>query len=55
MLRKGDLPTVKALVEKMPQVLDARDGESHAYWVRAEVIEKFRPAGLKKYFIGGFG
>jgi ankyrin repeat protein len=25
-----------------------RDGESHAYWVRAEVIEKARPAGLKK-------
>jgi hypothetical protein len=25
-----------------------RDGESHAYWVRADVIEKVRPAGLKK-------
>jgi hypothetical protein len=25
-----------------------RDGESHAYWVRADVIEKARPAELKK-------
>jgi len=126
-LRKGDIPTLKALVEKTPQVLDTRDGdgrtplhcaagettpfiasdgsyllfsrqydlwvsfrgegnawlepvkfgpevnspsselcpvvtadgkylfflsqrggESHAYWVRADVIEKARPAGLKK-------
>ncbi len=28
--------------------LSQRDGESHAYWVRADVIEKVRPAGLKK-------
>jgi ankyrin repeat protein len=25
-----------------------RDGEGHAYWVRADVIEKVRPAALKK-------
>lgn len=28
--------------------LSQRGGESHAYWVRADVIEKARPAGLKK-------
>lgn len=27
--------------------LSQRDGESHAYWVRAEVIEKLKPAGPK--------
>ena len=27
--------------------LSQRDGESHAYWVRADVIEKPRPAGKK--------
>jgi hypothetical protein len=28
--------------------LSQRDGESHAYWVRADVIEKLRPAKPKK-------
>jgi len=28
--------------------LSQRDGESHAYWVRADVIEKLRPAEKKK-------
>ena len=28
--------------------LSQRDGESHAYWVRADVIEKLRPAAQKK-------
>jgi ankyrin repeat protein len=28
--------------------LSSRDGESHPYWVRAEVIEKLRPAGKAK-------
>ena len=28
--------------------LSQRDGESHAYWVRAEVIEKLRPREAKK-------
>ncbi len=28
--------------------LSQRGGENHAYWVRADVIEKARPAGLKK-------
>jgi len=28
--------------------LSQRDGESHAYWVRADVIEKLRPAAPKK-------
>ncbi len=28
--------------------LSQRDGESHAYWVNANVVEKARPAGLKK-------
>jgi ankyrin repeat protein len=28
--------------------LSQKGGESHAYWVRADVIEKARPAGLKK-------
>ncbi len=28
--------------------LSQRDGESHAYWVSAAVIEKLRPAGAKK-------
>jgi len=28
--------------------LSQRDGESHAYWVRAEVIEKLRPKEQKK-------
>jgi ankyrin repeat protein len=28
--------------------LSGRGGESHAYWVRADVIEKLRPAELKK-------
>jgi len=27
--------------------LSQREGESHAYWVRADVIEKLRPAGKK--------
>jgi hypothetical protein len=28
--------------------LSQRDGESHAYWVRADVIERMRPAEQKK-------
>ena len=28
--------------------LSQRDGESHAYWVNASVVEKARPAGLKE-------
>jgi Tol biopolymer transport system component len=30
--------------------LSQRDGESHAYWVRADVIEKLRSAAAKKGF-----
>ena len=28
--------------------LSQRDGESHPYWVRADIIEKLRPAATKK-------
>jgi hypothetical protein len=28
--------------------LSQRDGENHAYWVRADVIEKLRPVEKKK-------
>jgi hypothetical protein len=49
-LRKGDIQTVKALEVFSPDgkylfFLSQRDGESHPYWIRAEVIQKLRPAG----------
>jgi ketosteroid isomerase-like protein len=46
-LRKGDIQTVKALEVFSPDgkylfFLSQRDGESHAYWARADVIDKAR-------------
>ncbi|MCX6569195.1 MAG: ankyrin repeat domain-containing protein [Candidatus Aminicenantes bacterium] len=52
-LRKGDISTVKALVEKMPQVLDARDGDGMtplhyaAMGGNADLINYFIDKGAK--------
>jgi ankyrin repeat protein len=52
-LRKGDIPTVKALVEKTPQVLDARDGDGMtplhyaAMGGNADLINDFIDKGAK--------
>ena len=48
LLRKGEVAAVKALIDKTPQLVDARDGESHAYWVSAKILNVLKANALER-------